>query len=53
MSIVGPLFGVTRKFVKLNVGHHIKLDNSKSKAVLGINYTPIKKSIIDMVEWMK
>ena len=53
MSIVGPLFGVTRKFVKLNVSHPIKLDNTKSKNMLGMTYVPIKNSIIDMVEWMK
>ena len=53
MLILGPLFGVTRKFVKLNVGHPLKLDNSKGKKELGMTYTPIENTIIDMVNWMK
>lgn len=52
MSIIGPLFGVTRKFVKRNVGFKFKLNASKSKQELGLTYTPIEKSIKDMVDWM-
>lgn len=53
MSILGPLFGVTRKFVKLNVGIPLKLNNSKSKAELGMSYKPIGVTVTDMVNWMK
>jgi nucleoside-diphosphate-sugar epimerase len=53
MSIIGPMFGVTRKFVKRNVGFKINLNASKSINELKLSYTPIEKSIKDMVEWMR
>ncbi len=49
--LLAPIFGITRKFVAKNVGHHIAFDQSKSKNELGINYTPIEQSIKEMVEW--
>jgi len=52
MVILGPLFGVTRQFVKLNIGHPLKLNNSKGKKELGMTYIPIEKTIVDMVNWM-
>jgi len=53
MMLVGPLFGVTREFVKNNVGYPLKISNAKSKAELKMNYTPIKQSVIDMIKWLK
>ncbi len=53
MSLIGFMFGVTRKFVKNNVGHPLKLNNSKSKLALKLNYIPFDKTIKDMVEQMK
>jgi len=52
MLLIGPLFGVTRQFVKLNIGHPLKLNNSKGKRELGMTYTPIEKTIVDMVKFM-
>tara|TARA_B100000809_G_C15118398_1_gene523310 strand:- start:1081 stop:2103 length:1023 start_codon:yes stop_codon:yes gene_type:complete len=52
MTLIGPIFGVTRKFVKRNVGYKISVNASKSKNDLGLTYTPIEKSIKDMVDWM-
>tara|TARA_B100000401_G_scaffold277399_1_gene189319 strand:- start:210 stop:1232 length:1023 start_codon:yes stop_codon:yes gene_type:complete len=48
--LIGPLFGVTRKFVKRNIGYPLSLDNEKSKQALGIEYTSIKKTLDDMVK---
>ena len=48
--LIGPLFGVTRKFVKRNVGYPLSMDNEKSKEVLGIEYTSMKKTLDDMVK---
>ncbi len=53
LMIVGPFAGFSRKFVRNNVGHTIKLDNSKSKEKLKLNYTPFDKTITDMIEQMK
>ncbi len=48
--LIGPLFGVTRKFVKRNIGYPLSLNNEKSKQVLGIEYTSMKKTLDDMVK---
>ncbi len=53
MYIVGPLFGLKAKFIKRNVGYPIRLNTSKSRETFGLNYTPIKESIRDMVEQME
>lgn len=52
MYLVGPLFGVNAKFVSRNVGYPIKLNASKSREKLMLTYTPIEKSLKDMVEQM-
>jgi len=53
MMLLAPVFGVTRKFVKLNVGYPVKFSNKKSIRELGMKYIPIEKSIVDMVKWLK
>jgi nucleoside-diphosphate-sugar epimerase len=53
MYLVGPLFGVNAKFVSLNVDYPIKLNASKSRDKLKLIYTPIEKSIEDMVKQMQ
>ncbi|MEZ5194990.1 MAG: aldehyde reductase [Bacteroidales bacterium] len=52
MYIVGPMFGVNAKFVKRNIGYPIKINASKSRDKLKLNYTPIERSIEDMVNQM-
>lgn len=49
MYLMGPLFGVTGKFVSRNVGHKISLNNSKSINSLGLVYTKTDQSIVDMI----
>jgi nucleoside-diphosphate-sugar epimerase len=53
ISIIGGLFGLTRKFVKRNVGYPIRFDTSKSREKLELEYTPMEKTIEDMVEVMR
>ena len=48
--LLGPLFGVTRKFVRRNIGYPLFLDNKKSKDKLGVEYTSIKETIDEMVK---
>jgi len=50
--LAAPLVGFTRKMIKFNVGYEYNLDNSKSKRELGIEYTPLSKSIVDFFEQM-
>jgi len=53
ISLIGGLFGLSRKYVKNNVGIPIQMDASKSREKLKLNYTPLEQSIKDMVEHMK
>lgn len=50
IKILGGMFGVTAKFVQRNVGIPIKVDASKSKKELGLNYRSMEESVIDMVQ---
>lgn len=43
--LIAPIFGYTREYVSKNVGTHIKLDNSYSKADLGMSYITIEQTV--------
>jgi nucleoside-diphosphate-sugar epimerase len=43
--LIAPKRGFTRKYVSRNVGHQIKIDNSYSKADLGMSYIPIEQTV--------
>jgi len=49
LYLIGWMFGLSFSYVRQNIGHHINLDASKSKQQLGITYTPLAKTIEDMV----
>jgi len=57
--ILAPIFGITRKFVKQNVGYPIEFDNSRAKNELGLNFMNIKQSVQDHAQqiiddgWLK
>jgi nucleoside-diphosphate-sugar epimerase len=53
LYLVGWAFGLSGKYISRNVGHHIKLNNNKSKDALGLDYTPIEKTVEDMILGMK
>ena len=53
LYLVGWAFGLSGKYISRNVGHHIKLNNNKSKKTLGLDYTPIEKTVEDMILGMK
>lgn len=53
LYFVGRMFGLKNKFISRNVGYDIKLNSSKSKKKLGLSYTPIEKTIKDMVAQMQ
>jgi|TARA_B110000046_G_scaffold165255_1_gene181420 nucleoside-diphosphate-sugar epimerase len=50
LSLIGGFFGLSRKYVKNNIGIPIKLDSSKSIDQLKLNYTPLEQTMKDMVE---
>lgn len=43
--LVAPLSGYSRKYISRNVGHPLRLDNSKSKQALGIEYRPVEETL--------
>ncbi|OUS27624.1 diaminohydroxyphosphoribosylaminopyrimidine deaminase [Gammaproteobacteria bacterium 45_16_T64] len=48
--LVGPFMGITRDFVKNNVGYAIEFDNSKAKQSLGLTFRPLAETILDHAE---
>ncbi len=50
--LAAPASGLKRKMVSNNIGYDWKVDHSKSKKELGMEYTPIKTSITDFFEQM-
>jgi nucleoside-diphosphate-sugar epimerase len=53
MALIGGFFGISGKFVRNNVGIPIKLDSSKSRDKLKLEYIPLEQTVKDMVEQMK
>ncbi|HET6559835.1 MAG TPA: NAD-dependent epimerase/dehydratase family protein [Prolixibacteraceae bacterium] len=49
-SLMAPLLGFSRKYVKLNVGYDIRLDNSYIQNDLGMTFLPFEKTITDHFE---
>lgn len=45
--ILAPIFGITREFVKRNVGYPIEFDNSRAISELGLNFKSVKQSVQD------
>ncbi len=51
--LVGPFFGLPRKYLKRNVGYTYWLDNTRSRQQLGIDYIPFAKTVRDHVEQLE
>jgi nucleoside-diphosphate-sugar epimerase len=51
--LIAPKIGISRQFVKDNVGYPIKADNSRSIKDLKLEYTPLKNTVLDHVEQLK
>lgn len=48
--LMGPHFGLTRKYVSRNFNYDIRFDNSFIKKDLGIEFIPFEKTILDHFE---
>jgi nucleoside-diphosphate-sugar epimerase len=44
-SLIAPLMGFSRKYVKRNIGIDIKMDNSRIKNDLGMTFIPFQKTV--------
>jgi dihydroflavonol-4-reductase len=45
--ILAPIFGITREFVKRNVGYPIEFDSSRAISELGLDFKSVKQSVQD------
>jgi nucleoside-diphosphate-sugar epimerase len=45
--LLAPLLGITRAFVKKNVGYHIRFDNTYSIKDLNLSYRSFKETVVD------
>jgi hypothetical protein len=50
--LVGPYVGMSRRFVSNNVNYAIRLDNSKSRKELGMEYRPLDVTLQEMFQQM-
>lgn len=51
--MVGPMFGLSWKYISRNVGKPLKFDNSKSVSKLGIDYIPFDQTVREQVEQLE
>jgi len=45
--LIAPMVGFTRKYVKLNVGYDLKMDNSYIKNDLKMDFLPFEQTVMD------
>jgi dihydroflavonol-4-reductase len=50
--LAAPVAGLTREFVKLNVGYPLRFDNSRTVAELGISFRPGAESVTEHFQQM-
>ena len=50
--LIAPLSGLTRRFVKENVGHPLRFDNSYTKRDLGMTFRTVKQTLVDHFQQM-
>lgn len=49
IQLLAPAFGVSRQFIRDNVGFPLAFDNTRSIRELALRYRPIKETILDQV----
>ena len=47
LMIIGPTQGLSRQYIKDNVGYEINFDNSKIKEELGMKFRPFNETVLD------
>jgi nucleoside-diphosphate-sugar epimerase len=47
IELAAPIAGLTRDFVKRNVGHPVAFDSSRTEAELGVTFRPARESVVD------
>jgi nucleoside-diphosphate-sugar epimerase len=52
VEIFAPTAGLTREFVRQNVGYPVRFDNSRTTAELGITFRPAEESVLEHYQQM-
>lgn len=47
VRVVGPLFGLTRKWIRANLGVRFSVDNKRGIKELGVSYRPLTETLDD------
>jgi nucleoside-diphosphate-sugar epimerase len=47
ISLIGPLFGLSRQYIRNHIGVRFEVDNQRSIDELSVNYRPIQETLID------
>jgi nucleoside-diphosphate-sugar epimerase len=50
LYVIGLFIGMSRKYINRSVGIPIQLDNTRSKKRLKLKYTPLEKTVKDMID---
>lgn len=50
--LMAPMIGVSRKMIANNAGYPFKVDNSKGKKELNMQYRPVEETIVDFFQQM-
>lgn len=50
LYLIGPLFGLSWKYLARNAGYGFELDNSYSRKDLGLEYRPVSETLIESVK---
>lgn len=49
-SMVGPMYGASRKYVRQNIGYPVAFDAKPSQIELGLAYRPLAETLYDMAD---
>lgn len=50
--VIGPTQGLTRQFIKRNVGHALAFDNGYAKRDLGMEFRPARETVVEHFQQM-
>lgn len=52
IKLAAPVAGLTRRYVDLNVGWPLRLDSSRARSELGIEFRPVEESVVEHFQQM-
>ncbi|WP_369975178.1 NAD-dependent epimerase/dehydratase family protein [Xanthomonas bundabergensis] len=54
LRLIGPLFGLTPKYIRNHLGIRFTLDNRRSIQELGVHYRPVEQTLLDhYADWCR